>query len=171
MPMDRIVPGILLILIVVALAIFIYYQMLDRKQFLAAAHYMNTLEERLGDWLYEALSDQNGPAATDSDHRQQLEACLEKYEDTKAIRSEQKVLLLNEAYGILKRICTAAADDPRTEGWKNRLNVRIEEALDAVNQYNHYVRDYNRKLETRTGAVITDLFHLKHLTVLNDLRL
>ena len=166
--MDRIVPGILLILIVLALAIFIYYQMLDRKKFLAAAHFMNVLEETLGDWLYEALSDQNGPVATDGDSRQQLEACLEKYEDTKAIRSEQKVLLLNEAYGMLKRVCTAAADDLRTEGWKNRLNGRIEEAM---NQYNHYVRDYNRKLETRTGAVITDLLHLKHLTVLNDLRL
>ena len=47
----------------------------------------------------------------------------------------------------------------------------VEEALDAVNQYNHYVRSYNRSLETRTGAVVADLLHLKHLTVLDDLRL
>ena len=168
--MNRAVAGICLIVLVIALAIFLYYQMLDRKKFMASAHFMNTLDGPLGEWLSEALSDPGGPAGA-VDQRQQLEACLEKYDGTKAIRSEEKTLLLNEARGLLKRACASAADDPQTEGWRSRLNGRVEEALDAVNQYNHYVRSYNRSLETRTGAVVADLLHLKHLTVMDDLRL
>ena len=167
--MNRAVAGICLIVLVIALAIFLYYQMLDRKKFMASAHFLNALDGPLGEWLSAALSDPDGPSGA-GDQRQRLEACLEEYDGTKGIRSEQKTLLLNEARGLLKRIC-AAADDPRTEGWRTRLNGRVEEALDAVNQYNHYVRSYNRSLETRTGAVVADLLHLKHLTVLDDLRL
>jgi hypothetical protein len=169
--MDRIIPGLLLIIVVLALAIFLYYQMLDRKKFMAAAHYLNSLEEPLGEWLSGALSDPERPEAASGAHRERLEACLEKYDETKPIRSEQKTLLMNEAHGLLKRVCASAADDPLTERWRERLNAEMEELIDPINQYNHYVRAYNKALETRTGAIVADLLRLKHLTVLDDLRL
>ncbi|MBR6950222.1 MAG: hypothetical protein IKH56_00655 [Oscillospiraceae bacterium] len=168
--MDRIVLGILLIVIVLALAIFVYYQMLDRKKFMAAAHFVNALDEPLGEWLSEALSDPDGPPEED-DLRRRLADCLAKYDETKPMRCEQKTLLLNEAHGLLKMAYASGAEHPQTEAWKDRRNERIEEALEQVNLYNHYVRGYNRSLETRTGAVVADLLHLKHLTVLKDLRL
>ncbi len=168
--MDKILYVILLIIVVLVLTIYIYYQMLDRKKFMAAAHFVNALDEPLGEWLSEAISDGNRPPAAD-DHLQRLQECLEKFDDTKPVRFEQKTLLLNEAHGLLKRICIAAADDSQMEDWRNRLNQRVEEVLDPMNQFNHYVRAYNKKLETRTGAVVADLLHLKHLTVLKDLRL
>ena len=50
-------------------------------------------------------------------------------------------------------------------------DAEMEELIDPINQYNHYVRAYNKALETRTGAIVADLLRLKHLTVLDDLRL
>ncbi len=70
--MDRIIPGLLLIIVVLALAIFLYYQMLDRKKFMAAAHYLNSLEEPLGEWLSGALSDPEQPEAASVAHREGL---------------------------------------------------------------------------------------------------
>lgn len=171
MHMDRIVPGILLIVIVLALAIFLYYQRLDRKKFVAAAHYLNALDEPLGEWLSGALSDPGCPAAVSGNHRERLQACLEKYDREKAIRSEQKTQLMNEAHGLLEEAYVSADDDPRTDAWKDRLNEGIEELLEEVNLYNHYVRSYNKALKTRTGAVVADLLRLKPMTVMDDLRL
>ena len=78
---------------------------------------------------------------------------------------------MNEAHGLLKRVCASAAGDPLAERWRERLNAEMEELIDPINQYNHYVRAYNKALETRTGAIVADLLRLKHLTVLDDLRL
>ena len=85
--------------------------------------------------------------------------------------TEQKTVLVNEAHALLRRCCAATADDARLEQWTVRMNELYDDFLDDVNEYNFYVRRYNQKLETRAGAVVADMLRLKHLTIMDDLRL
>ena len=169
--MNRTTAGILLIIVVIALAVFLHYQMLDRRKFMASAHFMNTLEEPLEAWLAAALEIGRIPDAVTGDRQGKLEALAEEYGKLKAVKTEQKTVLVNEAHALLRRCCAATAGDARLEQWTVRMNELYDDFLDDVNEYNFYVRRYNQKLETRAGAVVADMLRLKHLTIMDDLRL
>ena len=169
--MNKTTAGILLIIVVIALAVFLHYQMLDRRKFMASAHFMNTLDEPVEAWLAAALEIGRIPDAVTEKQQEKLKTLTEEYGKLKTVKTEQKTVLVNEAHALLRRCCAAEAADGRLEPWTERMNEIYDGFLDDVNEYNFYVRRYNQKLETRTGAVVADMLRLKHLTVMDDLRL
>ena len=168
--MNRIVLGVILIAVMLALAIFIHYQMLDRRKFMAAAHYMNYLDDSLSDWL--AAAQRVGTLAdTDDGSLEQLRDCAQRYDCTRSTKTEQKTLIVNEAYRLLCSVVARMSQSAELDEWRAQMNENLDGFLDSVNEYNFYVLMYNKKLETRVGSLIADLLHLKHMTVVENLHI
>lgn len=169
--MNRVLAGVLLIAVILALAIFLYYQMLDRKKFMATLHYMRKLDGPVCDWLETALSAREIEGLESGGNLQLLEEGTARYENVKRSRQEQKPAIVNEVWTILQEIVRDNPDHPELLQWKEQMNLLTEKFLSYVNEYNLLAEQFNGKLKTRTGTIVRDLLHLKELTVLEDLRL
>ena len=169
--MSRPLVGIILIVVLLALAIFIHYQMLDRRKFIAVLHYVSHLDEPVSDWLDKALLVKELVGVEYGGNMPNLESSVERYNGIKNRKAEQKPEVVNDAYKALKAIVARNPEHPGLLQWQKQMNGAYDEFLETVNEYNFYARRYNKKLDTRAGALIRDLLHLKYLTVLEDLRL
>ena len=115
--MSRPLAGIILIVVLLALAIFIHYQMLDRRKFIAVLHYVSHLDEPVSDWLDKALLVKELVGVEYGGNMPNLESSVERYNGIKNRKAEQKPEVVNDAYKALKAIVARNPEHPGLLQW------------------------------------------------------
>ena len=165
--MEKVGAILLLAVLGTALSLFICYQRMDKKRFFTRLYFNNNLDDHLIDWLRAARA-LEGTLWTDTGFWEILDRELAAYDRAPSSKPERRVACFNRVLVLFTDLYQRSPDSEAFASAVAPLNELFRSFIDQVDTYNHYARVYNDSLEDGIGSVLTDVFHIKTLDILND---
>jgi hypothetical protein len=155
-----------LLIAVAVVAVFIQYQRLVKRRYMAVM-YMQRLEEPGINWF-----DTAGRVfrfAEGNEHLQErCNSLMQGVQEIKPRKAEMMVPLFNEAHGIIRELLIDHYTKPEIERLCNELEEQYKQFSYMVEQYNRYAGEQNIILEKPFGRIVGKIFRTKPLIKLVD---
>ena len=168
--MSRVLTGLVLLALVVLIALFTYYQKMDRKRFFARLYFDRNVDERLVEWLRAARA-LEGTLWADAGFWAEVDREIDVYDAVPEARPERRVESFNRIHGLFTDLRRRSPDSAEFARTVEPLNAMFRGFIEKVDTYNYYARAFNSSLEGGVGGVLADTFHIKGFADLEDAEL
>ena len=168
--MSRVVTGLVLLALVVAIALFTYYQRMDKKRFFARLYFDRNVDDCLIDWLRAARA-LEGTLPAEPGFWEALDREIDVYDAVPDAKPERRVACFNRIHGLFTDLRRSSPDREAFARTVAPLNDMFRGFIEKVDTYNYYARNFNASLEGGVGGAIADMFRIRGLEDLEDAEL